>query len=79
VKATAVQTVAFDAKGNHKRALHRQRTTRFGHTVWAHVQAHSPRFMLVLFRKRKENPDKATVFLTVACSEETFSLAHFRP
>ncbi len=44
VRATRVQTVALDAKCNHKKALYRRLTTRLGTRFWAHFWAHSVRF-----------------------------------
>ena len=43
VKATRVQTVAFDAKCNHTSALWRSRATRFGHSQSGHTPGHTRR------------------------------------
>ena len=62
VKAIPVQTVAFDAKCNQKGALCRRPASRLGHTVWAHSWAHTARFSLGLFRKRKKNEPRRRFF-----------------
>src|SRR5207247_8637370 len=55
MRASPDQTVASDAKCNHKGALYRQRATRLGTPVWALFWAHSARFSLSLFRTWNEN------------------------
>ena len=62
VKATRVQTVAFDAKCNHKNALYGRHATRF----WAHRLGTLPgthdAFSLGLFRKLEENETRRRFF-----------------
>src|SRR6267142_3995845 len=71
LKATPVQTVAFDAKCNHKRALYRRLLRVVGTHVWAHSRAQSAGFSLSLFKKMEGKRCKATVFLTVAAFDES--------
>ena len=62
MRASPDQTVASDAKCNHKGALYRQRATRLGTPVWALFWAHSARFSLGLFRIWNEKERRRRFF-----------------
>ena len=69
MKATAVQTVASDAKCNHKRALP-VGANRFGHTRLGTLLGTLGAFFDRCVQKTEGKRDKATVFLTVASFNE---------
>jgi hypothetical protein len=75
MKASPDQTVAFGAKCNHKSDLDRRHATRFGHTVWAHFWAHTARFSLNRFGKRKEKATRRRFFEPLPQGTNTFNRA----
>ena len=77
VKATPVQTVAFDAKCKHKRALFVDVLLILGTVFWAHSWAHTARFSLGLFRKRKENEPRRRFFRPPPSTDSAENLAFF--
>jgi hypothetical protein len=71
VKATHVETVAFDAKCNHTRALYGRLATRFGHSGLGTVLGTGGAFFTRSGQKTEGKRGKATVLLTVAFFNES--------
>ena len=73
MKATPNQTVAFDAKCNHKRALYHRLTTHFGHTLLGTLLGTLGAFFARSVQKTEGKRDKATVLLAGRLQQETSS------
>jgi len=66
VKATRVQTVAFDAKGNCTSAFFRRLDSRFGHIRLGTLLGTPDAFFTRSVQKTEGKQAKATVLLTAA-------------
>ena len=74
MKATRVQTVAFGAKCNHKRALYRRLITWLGTVMWGTFLGTYGSLFSRSIRKTEGTREKATVSLTVVFLNDPLAL-----